>query len=296
MNKKKRITLIFMALILFLAFINIRFYLGKNDNINKSVYAEELEKELTSQNNILVGLEDGEVLAGKNANDKTYPASLTKIMTSIVVLENLEDKNVKLRVEKDVLDYAYREGASTAGFKEGELVRAKDLLYGTMLLSGAESSLTLANYLEGSEEGLVSKMNKLAKEIGMERTNFTNVTGLHDENHYTTAGDMAKLLAYALENKDFRKIISTNYYMIAPTNEHKFGRPIKSRYYGLASKSKDKDIKFLGGKTGYTSEAGLCLASWSKYEGKEYISIVLGADGDLSTEPYHLLDTIKLYK
>lgn len=302
MKKRKIITVAIISILLlgFVKIDNFDMVGSQKSNSKKMVYAEELsgnkDLDLTCNNALLMNLESGQVLVDVNSQDKIYPASLTKIMTTVAILENLEDPKVKLRVEEDVLNYAHEQGASTAGFKAGELVKAKDLIYATMLLSGADSSLTLANYLEGSEEGLVIKMNKLAEKIGMDRTHFTNVTGLHDDNHYTTAEDMAKLFQYSLENEDFRNIVKTKYYIISGTNEHLLGRPIKSRFYGVSSKNTDRDIRLLGGKTGYTSRAGLCLATWGEYDGEEYISITLGSDGDLTTEPNHLLDTIKLYK
>ena len=173
--------------------------------------------DINSQSGILVRLSDGEVVAEKDADAKIYPASMTKIMTAIVGLENLSDLNETITIDRDMYDRLYTEGASLAGFGAGDEVKAIDILYGVMLPSGAECCVGLAQHLFGSEENFVAKMNEKAAELGMDSTHFVTCTGLHDENHYTTVRDLTKLLSYALQNDTFRQIYCTSEYTTSAT-------------------------------------------------------------------------------
>ena len=155
---------------------------------------------------ILVRLLDGQVVAEKEADTRIYPASMTKIMTAIIGLENISDLNQMITIDRSMYDRLYLEGASMAGFAPGDQVKAIDILYGVMLPSGAECCVGLAEYLFGSEEAFVGKMNEKAAELGMENTHFVTSTGLHDPEHYTTVRDLTKLLTYALQNETFRAI------------------------------------------------------------------------------------------
>ena len=128
---------------------------------------------------ILVRLLDGQVVAEKEADTRIYPASMTKIMTAIIGLENISDLNQMITIDRSMYDRLYLEGASMAGFAPGDQVKAIDILYGVMLPSGAECCVGLAEYLFGSEEAFVGKMNEKAAELGMENTHFVTSTGLH---------------------------------------------------------------------------------------------------------------------
>ena len=149
--------------------------------------------EMYSSNAVLYRLEDMELLLDVKGDERIYPASMTKMMTALVLIEQLDDWNEEVTVDADMFDQLYADQASLAGFSPDEVVSAKDLLYGVMLPSGAECSMALARKTCGSEEALVDLMNQKAEELGMENTHFMNVTGLHDENHNSTVKDMAKL-------------------------------------------------------------------------------------------------------
>src|SRR5699024_6501471 len=129
-----------------------------------------------------------------SSDEKIYPASLTKIMTAIVAIENLPDLDEQIYLSEDMFEKLYSENASMAGFLPNEKVAAIDLIYGALLPSGAESCIGLADAIAGSEKSFVKLMNEKAEELGMNDTHFTNSTGLHDRNHYTTVNDIAKLL------------------------------------------------------------------------------------------------------
>jgi len=211
------------------------------------------------------------------------------MMTTIVAIENLPDLNEKIKLTKSMFEGLYEADASMAGFQAGEQVRAIDLLYGIMLPSGAECCIALADHIAGSEQSFVKLMNKKAEDLGMKNTHFVNTSGLHNENHCTTVKDIAVLLSYALQNDTFREIFTTFRYSTASTNKHPGGITF---YIG------DQKIiggEFLGGKTGYTDEAGLCLASLAKVDEQEYILITAGAKGDHNSEQYNITDALAIY-
>ncbi|MBS5141874.1 MAG: D-alanyl-D-alanine carboxypeptidase [Firmicutes bacterium] len=244
---------------------------------------------------ILVRLLDGQVVAEKEADTRIYPASMTKIMTAIIGLENISDLNQMITIDRSMYDRLYLEGASMAGFAPGDQVKAIDILYGVMLPSGAECCVGLAEYLFGSEEAFGGKMNEKAAELGMENTHFVTSTGLHDPEHYTTVRDLTKLLTYALQNETFRAIYTAHEYTTSPTAGNPEGLHFLSTMFKKMETSAVNGGEIEGGKTGYTSDAGQCLASLAVINDKEYILVTAGAQGSPSTEPYHILDAIQVY-
>lgn len=250
---------------------------------------------LHSSNAILIRLEDNNVLMEKNIKDRIFPASLTKIMTTIVAIENLEDLDRKIVLDENMFPVLKKANASMAGLEPNEEVKAIDLLYGIMLPSGADASIGLADEIAGSEEKFAQMMNGKAKELGMENTNFVNTTGLHDENHYSTIEDLATLMKNAMENETFMKIFNSYSYTTEPTNIHEEGI---TYYSTMFRKLKNKGLmngEILGGKTGYTGEAGLCLASLSLIDNQEYILITVGAEGNSYTEAFNITDAVNVY-
>lgn len=245
-----------------------------------------------SKHAILVDLKDNKILYAREADERTYPASLTKMMTVLVAIENLSTEMMK--VPND-FSYLYEQNAALAGFLPGDLVRTSDLLYGIMLPSGADAALTVAENIAGSEAKFVKLMNEKSKELGMNNTHFTNVIGLHDNNHYTTVHDLAILLEYALKNPTFKKIFTTGIYTTAPT-QYSDGMTFKSRLFSKIDSPNFNGGKLLGGKTGYTEEAELCLASLATDGKKEYILVTTNAEGGPYTEQTNILDAFNLYE
>ena len=241
---------------------------------------------LYSSNAILVDLTSNEVIYERNSHQRTYPASLTKMMTVLVAIENKTADMMTVDVDFNGL---YEEGAAIAGFQNGETVTFEDLLYGIMLPSGADAALTVAKNIAGSEAGFVELMNQKAKALGMTGTHFTNVTGLHDDNHYSTAYDMAMLVKAALYNDDFRAIYSAKSYMVSN------GLVFTSRMFDRLSSPTFGTVEILGGKTGYTHEAMLCLASYATDGKHEYALVTTHANGSSYTPQYHVLDAIYAY-
>lgn len=250
---------------------------------------------LNSQYVILTDLSDGVVLARRGSSDRIYPASLTKIMTAILAIEKTDDVSQVITLPYDMFTKLYAQDASMAGFEPGEKAVSEDLLYGIMLPSGAESCIAFADKIAGSEKEFVKLMNKKAAALGMKDTHFCNSTGLHDNNHYTTVADMEVLLRYALKNVTFREIFTSHSYSTQPSNIHPYGITFESTLFKFLDSAAVTDGEILGGKTGYTAEAGLCLASLYSTGGKEYILITAKADGSHETEQFHISDAVNVY-
>ena len=188
----------------------------------------------------------------------------------------------------------YEQDATQAGFQPGETVRAIDLIYGVLLPSGAECCIALADHISGSEEAFVELMNEKAAKIGMKNTHFCDSTGLHNPEHYSTVLDMAVLLKYALKNDTFREVIEAPRHSTGVTNIHPDGITYYSTMFKSLPSTAVTGGEIKGGKTGYTSEAGLCLASFAEIEGREYILVTAGAPGEAGTAR-HVQDAEEIY-
>ncbi len=250
---------------------------------------------LHSSNAILVRLDNQKVLLEKNSKQKVFPASLTKIMTAIVAIEKLPDLKKSIVLPNSMFRELYKADASMAGFTANERVRAIDLLYGVMLPSGGECCIGLAEHIAGSEKEFVEIMNQKAAELGMRNTHFTNTTGLHDDKHYTTVKDLSILLSYALKNNTFKKVFTASHYSTPPTNVHSGGITFDSTLFKNLENPAIDGGRILGGKTGYTNEAGLCLASLAQKDGREYILVTAGAKGNHESAQYAIEDAYTVY-
>lgn len=233
----------------------------------------------------------------KNHKSKAYPASLTKIMTTIVALENIDDLSAIAPIDIETYREMVVSNSSMAGFFGKETVTYRDLLYGTILTSGGEAANSLAIHVAGSVERFVQMMNDKAIELGLNGTHFTNPEGLHNKKQYTTASDMAKLLNYALNNGHFKKIFTTERFQTTSTADHPDGILLKSTVLASLHKGKQNGFEIIGGKSGTTYEAGQCWATLGLVNGREYISIVMGAPLEDISHPdkAQMMDTIKLY-
>lgn len=250
-----------------------------------------------SRHAILLDAQSGQVLAQKRADERTAPASLTKMMTILLAIETEPDLDKQVTLPEGIFPALQIERASMAGFAPGETVTVRDLLYGAMLPSGAECCETLARLVSGSEENFAALMNQKAAELGMKNTHFTNPTGLTDTEHYSSAADMAKLLQAALH-------CSVQLAQQCASQRNAL-RVLRSRCGGVVLRSKNgakgrivypEGAKIEGGKTGYTAAAGLCLASLATVNGKEYILVTLAAPGDHGTEQYNIRDAVQVYR
>ena len=296
---QRRISFLWSALVVAVTMLLVVFTADLIFGFNLSTPVVQLEEGLAQQivspNAVLVRLGDGEILLDKAAEERIYPASMTKIMTAIVAIENIEDMEEKVTLQPGIFEALRAQSASMAGFLEGESVRAIDLLYCALLPSGAEACEGLAALVAGSSEAFVALMNAKAESIGMEDSYFSNTWGMHDRRTFTTAKDMAKLLVYALGNELFYDAVTCLRYSTAGTNLHPDGITVRSTLFAGMSDNRIECPELLGGKTGYTSEAGLCLASFAEIDGETYILVTAGAKGSAKTEPFHILDAVRAY-
>lgn len=252
------------------------------------VFADEID--IYSNNAILYNLDTDEVLYEKNPDDKVLIASLTKIMTAIVSIENIENIDDKVILTKNEIGNLSFD-LSKAGFNINEELTYRDLLYGTLLPSGADATHSLALFISGSEGEFANLMNKKAQELGMVNTHFENSIGIEtDKNeHYSSARDVAILLKYCLKNQIFKEIFTTESYKTSD-NVHIL---TSSKY--KTEKKTNTDLSVIGGlKTGFTSKAGLCLASISSKKNPSLLLVTIGADPKVSSTGNYD-DTTKIY-
>ena len=246
---------------------------------------------LSSKCVLLYDMTSGKVICERNAAATVKIASLTKIMTAVVAIENIGDMNAEYTMSAEVIDYLRSENSAVAGFAAGERVTGLDLLYAAMLPSGGDGAMGLADLTAGSQEAFVAMMNAKAKELGLHRTYFTNVTGFDDADNYSCAYDVSLLFEYALQNDLFRRVITTPSYTTTPTAEHPGGIRLRSTVYSGFADNGIEMGSVIGGKTGYTYDAGRCLATYAVKDGEEYILVTLGA----GNTPAHFRDAFKLY-
>lgn len=236
--------------------------------------AMTLKPEVNANFAILVDADAGLVVAEKNGSAKMYPASMTKVMTLLVACEHITDLNEKLEITQDIVDYVKKEGASNCGFKAGEQVTMLDLLYGLILPSGADAALALVRRIAGSEEQFVPLMNQKAQQLGISATtHFTNCTGLYNDNHYSTAEDMAIIMRAASQNSVAATILTTRSYTTQANNKRTTGLSFSNLFL------KRIDTQTTGGqvnfaKTGYVAKAGNCAVSYfTAASGRHYICV-----------------------
>lgn len=235
-----------------------------------------LPDDYDTQYSILIDTETHEILAQKNYNVRMYPASLTKIMTLIVAVENTVNMNDTVLITADMVDPMVQQDASRAGFVAGETPTIEQVLYGMMLPSGGDASLAAASYVAGSEAAFVQLMNEKAQEMGLKNTHFTNVVGLHNDNHYSTAEDIAVILEYALRNETCYKIMTAYQHFIPATEYNPEGILLTSTMFARMTGTEMPGVTVLGGKTGFTDQAGQCLANFATANGKTYIMVLAG--------------------
>lgn len=249
-----------------------------------SQFVQQIDGVIDSNNTILIEIgEDSCIsIAEKDADSKIYPASMTKVMSLLVACENLSDTTTKLTVTQEVADYAEKNDGSGFGLKVGEVLTVKDLLYLTSYQSDTIAIMTLAEYISGSEAKFVELMNAKAREIGLTQTNFSNCTGLHDENNYTTCREMAAIMTYALDNPLCRELLTSynGYKLITSMRTEEDKNICYSTWYSGRFKDNPRlsTVVIKGGKTGYTDESGVCLVTYaeSKSTDKAYINVIVG--------------------
>lgn len=288
MNSKKIRKLIVLLLTAFIAFT------GMIVSVDAAEPDPTLYESLGSDYIYVFDIESGQVLTEKNGEEKMYPASMTKMMTAIVAMEKLNDQDKKVEITNEMVRGLDELGASVAGFAEGDVVTVRDLFYGTALPSGADAANALAILSAGSIRNFVTMMNDKAKEIGMNDSHFANVTGLHDDDHYSTAHDMARLVEYCIKNETFTKVFSSRKYTSSPTQFYPDGILMQSTTWHSAETYGISLPDLIGSKTGFTWEAGHCLAWWADFNGMKLVGVNAHCDEDSLYGIGHLTDSSRL--
>ncbi len=234
---------------------------------------------ITSTYAIVLDPATNTIIAQKDAQTTISPASMTKILTILVAMEQIE-KNELLSLDdtftitREITDYSYQNKCSAAGFLDEETVTVRDLFYGTILPSGADAAVGLATYVAGSHEAFVELMNQKLDALGLADTaHFTNAVGLYDELHYCTPYDMAMILKATLENDFCREVLSAHTYVTSQTTQHPEGITL-SNWFLRRIEDKDSGGTVLAAKTGFVNQSGNCAASYAiSNSGKPYICV-----------------------
>lgn len=258
------------------------------------LHAEPLVAEppvIQADSAILIDAKSKTILFEKNAHKKQYPASITKIMTALLAIENLSPTDV-ITFSKDAI-FSIERGSSHIGMDVGEQITVDQALHAALLMSANEVANGLAEAVSGSIDNFAEKMTQRAKELGAKNTHFVNPHGLHDPNHYTTAYDMAMITSYIYSNPYFQEIMKDTTYQIPSTNKTNEIRYL-SQQHRLMNKQRDSRMfreDVIGGKTGYTDVARHTLVTIAKHGDIELIVVIMKAERDSAyTDTNALLD------
>ena len=245
--------------------------------------------QISSKEAVLYNLDTGEIIYEKNKDKKIPVASLTKLMTALVTVSEVDNLDSRVIIKKEDLEGLAEKNLVTAGFTNGEVVTYRDLLAGLLLPSGADAAMVLAHNLAPSEADFINLMNNKVKKLNLKNTHFSNPVGLDDENNYSSAYDISVIFQEVLKNKDLKEIITSEKYQ---TTDGKL--TFKSTLQRNA-KRHEIDVSYIkGGKTGTTTGAGLCLASLAQADGVNYMLVTTGATYD-KISPHHLEDAKTIY-
>ncbi|MGN1319203.1 MAG: serine hydrolase [Lachnospirales bacterium] len=250
-------------------------------SIVKNFCEESKELTLNSRAVILVDATTGETLYEKNADEVLYPASITKILTTLIACEegNLTDKVTHSENAINGIGY----GSSTMGMKIGETISFEDALYGIMMCSANETCMAVAEHISGSVDAFVQKMNEKAVELGCKNTHFANPHGFHDPNHYTTARDMSIITREAVKNEEFSKVWGTMIHTLPATNLVNEPRGLVNKAKILDDESPYYYADAIGAKTGFHDDALNTLVTCAERDGIKLIAVVMKAQGYVVT-------------
>ena len=239
--------------------------------------AFDLGKNLYSTNYIFLDADTGQVLSAKKQDEQISIASLTKMMTVLLAIENSSSLNQTVTITDEMIDRLYEEQASVAGYVTGDTATVLDLCYAAAIPSAADAANALAIQIGGSFEKFYQMMNDKASQLGMDHTVFKSAHGLDREGQYSTVEDVSKLLRYALQNPTFKEIFSTKEHTTQATTYYPFGIPLDSTIWAYADTYGYNLTNLSGGKTGYTLQAGRCIAYWATVNDMNIIAVTAGA-------------------
>ena len=261
---------------------------------------ETNDVKLNCQVDLLISLDDGSVIVERNADKPYAPASLTKVMTALVVLKNTEDLNRVMTVSPLALESIAGTGSSTSGIKSGEQMSIYNMLCALLIPSGNDAAAALAIEYGGTIDGFVKMMNDTAKEIGCQNTHFDNPHGLDTPTHKTTAKDLALMAKEALKFSAFETIVAQKTYIMPETNMNKARQLVNTNFLINSAYVSYYNKNVKGIKTGSTENAGKCLISYASKDGYNYLAVAMGgdyrdSDGDGIEENQAFMDTNKMY-
>ncbi len=258
-------------------------------------FATDKKPDISAVGGIVMDVQSGAVLYEKNINKRLYPASITKIMTTLICLENASLKE-EVTFSTNAIQLIEGQGASNIEVKPGEKLTMEDCLYAIMLMSANEVCNGVAEHIGGSIKGFTKMMNKRAKELGCTGTHFNNPNGLWEKNHYTTTHDMALIARAAYKNETFAKITGTKWYKLPKTNKRKAGYTLHN-HHGMLLPLKFPQYEYkncVGGKTGFTSQCLYTLVTYGKKKGMTLLTVIMRAPNPPYMEPNQYTDTTKL--
>ena len=278
--KKHKLSTIFLFCFLFLVMFSFK-NIYANTNLN-----------LVCKTHVAINADDNTILFDDNANERVFPASTTKILTAIIVLEklNLDDKITITPQMMAQVPY----DSSVMSIFSNETYTVKDLLYGLLLVSGNDVAIVFADTISKNMDEFAILMNEKVKEIGCKNTNFVNAHGYHDDNHYTTAYDMALIFNYCLKNNTFKEIMSTREIKVSPINNPSRVLVLKNSNQMFYEDSYVYCKEIQGGKTGFTYDA---LGTFIGYATKDNMTIIIGSFGGMEDEnglSSRFSDTLKI--
>lgn len=246
-----------------------------------------------STSGILIDVELQEIIAQRDPYVQISPASMTKILTLLVAAEHVTDLQDTFTITREITDYSFQHDCSNVGFDVGEVVTVEDLLYGTILPSGADAAVGLAEYVAGSHEAFVELMNEKLEQLGLsDSAHFTNCVGLYDADHYCTVYDMAIILKAASDNELCRQVLSAHTYTTSSTAQHPEGLLI-SNWFLRRIEDKDTHGEVLCAKTGFVNQSGSCAASLATDgEGREYLCVTAGSSSSWAC----IYDQVEIYQ
>ncbi len=249
---------------------------------------------INSEAAILVEISTGRIIYEKNSTKQMFPASTTKVLTAILVLENCQLTDIVTVRESALANIP--QGYVTCNLQPGEELSVKDLLYALMIPSANDAAYVLAEHVAGSVEGFSTMMNDKARSLGCTNTHFVNPNGIHDEAHYSTAYDLYLITNYCMKNATFREIVATTEYTLPATEKYPAeDRILKTTNDLIKPNTKGYFKNAIGIKTGYTSKAGNCLIAGASRDGLEFISVVLNGGTTDSGENARYADSKKLF-
>lgn len=233
--------------------------------VTRTANTVTLGEDFPSEFVIVIDAESGEVLAQRKSDAVISPASMTKILTLLVAVENISDWDATFTMTREITDYCFVNDCSIVGYMVDEVIPVRELLYGCIMSSGADACLALANVACGSHEAFVAKMNEKLEELGLSDTaHFTNCVGLYDKEHHCTVEDMALLMRAVLKNETCREVMAARIFKTAPTTEHPEGQDLSNWFIRRIEDKELGDITVKGAKTGFVNESGCCAVSYGE--------------------------------